>query len=77
MNKTKKEAPKINGIIMKASIVSPEVVQLEAPAGLDRAVAIPSPLAPNTKNNTPKNKKAIGIPNNSLVLFFNLISPRT
>ncbi|WP_154669178.1 hypothetical protein [Planococcus antarcticus] len=54
MNNTKKEAPKINGINVKASILPLEVVQLEAPAGLESMIAIPSPLAPNIKNKIPK-----------------------
>ncbi|EIM05359.1 hypothetical protein A1A1_16595 [Planococcus antarcticus DSM 14505] len=76
MNNTKKEAPKINGINLKASILPLEVVQLEAPAGLESMIAIPSPLAPNIKNKIPKHKKAVGIPNNLVILFFILFSPR-
>ncbi|PIC84909.1 hypothetical protein CSV72_16375 [Sporosarcina sp. P20a] len=69
-NDIRNETPKIIGINVNASIVLPSVVQLEAPEGLENVVANPSPLAPNIKNKTPKNKKAIGIPNNSVILFF-------
>lgn len=75
MNNIKKETPKNSGINVNAFIVLPSVVQLEAPIGLENVVAIPSPLAPNIKNTTPKNKKAIGIPNSSVILFLILISP--
>ncbi|WP_155979565.1 hypothetical protein [Sporosarcina ureae] len=74
-NNIRNETPKIIGINVNASIVLPSVVQLEAPAGLENVVAKPSPLAPNIKNKTPENKKAIGIPNKSIILFFILISP--
>ena len=75
MNNIRKETPKSNGINVNACIVLPSVVQLDAPAGLENVVAIPSPLAPNIKNTTPKNKKAIGIPNNSVIICLILISP--
>jgi len=69
INKIKKLTPIIIGTDIKAFIKLSEVDHEVTFLGLEKFIAICSPLAPNIKNKTPNKKNPTGIPNDFIFLL--------